>query len=49
MQVRVNQFYTKCFKNMIVAIIPKLPFIDKQLTIDFYKKIGFNFDADYGE
>lgn len=34
---------------MIVAIIPKLPFIDKQLTIDFYKKIGFNFDADYGE
>lgn len=34
---------------MIVAIIPKLPFIDKQQTIDFYQKIGFHLDADYGE
>ncbi|MFC4688247.1 bleomycin resistance protein [Epilithonimonas pallida] len=33
---------------MISQIIPKLPFIDKQNTIDYYKNLGFEFTADYG-
>ena len=32
---------------MISQIIPKLPFIDKQKTIDFYSNLGFEFVADY--
>lgn len=35
---------------MITSIIPKLPFIEKQRTIDFYvNKIGFILGADYGD
>ena len=34
---------------MISAVIPKLPFINKGETIDFYKTIGFQLDADYGQ
>ena len=34
---------------MIQSIIPKLPFIDKQKTIDFYLKLGFKTTSDYGE
>lgn len=33
---------------MITSIIPKLPFIDKQRTIEFYTQLGFQLDADYG-
>lgn len=32
---------------MITSVIPKLPFIDKQQTIDFYMKLGFAVAADY--
>lgn len=35
---------------MITTAIPKLPFIDKQKTIDFYiHQLGFTLIADYGE
>lgn len=35
---------------MITSIIPKLPFIDKEKTIDFYiGQLGFSMMADYGE
>ena len=33
---------------MITSIIPKLPFIDKQRTTEFYTQLGFQLDADYG-
>lgn len=32
---------------MITAVIPKLPFIDKQKTIEFYKHLGFILQSDY--
>jgi len=36
--------------NMIQSAIPKLPFIDKALTIDFYiQQLGFELIADYGD
>jgi hypothetical protein len=34
---------------MITTIIPKLPFIEKQKTIDFYVLLGFRPGADYGD
>lgn len=34
---------------MITTIIPKLPFIDKQKTIDFYAKLGFSVLSDYDD
>lgn len=34
---------------MIAAIIPKLPFIDKDQTLNFYEKLGFVLDSDYGD
>lgn len=34
---------------MITTVIPKLPFIDKQKTIDFYTKLGFSILSDYGD
>lgn len=34
---------------MITSVIPKLPFIDKQKTIDFYTQIGFQLQSDYGD
>jgi uncharacterized glyoxalase superfamily protein PhnB len=35
---------------MITSVIPKLPFIDKQLTIDFYvDQLGFKLRSDYGD
>jgi hypothetical protein len=35
---------------MIASVIPKLPFINKQLTLDFYiGQLGFQLDADYGD
>lgn len=35
---------------MIQSAIPKLPFIDKALTIDFYiQQLGFELIADYGD
>lgn len=33
---------------MISQIIPKLPFIDKQKTIDYYTDLGFEFQSNYG-
>ena len=32
---------------MINTVIPKLPFIEKQKTIDFYVQLGFKLEADY--
>lgn len=32
---------------MINSVIPKLPFIDKQKTLDFYILLGFVLGADY--
>ncbi len=34
---------------MITKVIPKLPFINKEKTLDFYSKIGFTLLADYGD
>ncbi|MFN3850536.1 MAG: bleomycin resistance protein [Spirosomataceae bacterium] len=35
---------------MITSVVPKLPFIDKQKTIDFYvNQLGFTLSSDYGE
>ncbi|MCU0326497.1 MAG: VOC family protein [Spirosomaceae bacterium] len=35
---------------MISSVVPKLPFIDKQKTIDFYVKVlGFTLSSDYGD
>ena len=35
---------------MIKAVIPKLPFIEKQATIDFYvNQLGFELTSDYGD
>lgn len=34
---------------MITKIIPKLPFIDKQKTLDFYQTLGFELVADYDQ
>lgn len=35
---------------MITTVIPKLPFIEKQKTIDFYvNQLGFKLISDYGD
>lgn len=34
---------------MISQIIPKLPFINKQRTIDYYQNLGFELVADHGD
>ncbi len=34
---------------MISLIIPKLPFINKEKTVDYYHKLGFELIADYGD
>src|SRR6218665_1117862 len=34
---------------MITSVIPKLPFIDKTKTVDFYRNVGFDLIADYGD
>lgn len=34
---------------MITTVIPKLPFIDKQKTVDYYTKFGFSLVSDYGD
>lgn len=35
---------------MISRVVPKLPFIDKQQTINFYVNgLGFNLQSDYGD
>jgi hypothetical protein len=34
---------------MITSVIPKLPFIEKKKTIDFYATLGFILGADYGD
>ncbi|SHI33619.1 bleomycin resistance protein [Flavobacterium terrae] len=34
---------------MITAIIPKLPFIHKSKTIEFYEKLGFVLNSDYDD
>lgn len=34
---------------MITSVIPKLPYIVKQQTIDFYVQLGFALQADYGD
>lgn len=34
---------------MITSIIPKLPFIEKQKTIDFYNQLGFTLASDFGD
>jgi len=34
---------------MITKIFPKLPFIDKQKTLDFYMKLGFEFVTDFDQ
>ncbi|HMV08754.1 MAG TPA: VOC family protein [Cyclobacteriaceae bacterium] len=32
---------------MITSVIPKLPYINKQKTADFYKVLGFTITSDY--
>ncbi len=32
---------------MITSLIPKLPFIDKKKTVDFYQLLGFTLTSDY--
>lgn len=34
---------------MIKSVISKLPFIDKQKTIDFYSSLGFRVTSDHGD
>ena len=34
---------------MITSVIPKLPFVEKQKTLDFYLKLGGTLDSDYGD
>lgn len=34
---------------MISLIIPKLPFINKEKTLDYYSKLGFELLADHGD
>lgn len=34
---------------MLTTVIPKLPFIDKQKTINFYAKLGFSMLSDFGD
>lgn len=34
---------------MITSVISKLPFIEKQKTIDFYVLLGFTMRSDYGD
>ena len=34
---------------MISLIIPKLPFINKEKTLDYYQKLGFELVADHGD
>lgn len=35
---------------MITTVIPKLPFIDKQKTLDYYtNQLGFDLMSDYGD
>ncbi|MCG2793218.1 MAG: VOC family protein [Weeksellaceae bacterium] len=34
---------------MISLIIPKLPFINKEKTLDYYSKLGFEMVADYSD
>ena len=34
---------------MISLIIPKLPFINKEKTLEYYSKLGFEMVADYGD
>ncbi|MNK36381.1 Bleomycin resistance protein [compost metagenome] len=34
---------------MISLIIPKLPFINKEKTLDYYQKLGFELVSDYGD
>lgn len=34
---------------MISLVIPKLPFIDKEKTTDYYQKLGFELAADHGD
>lgn len=35
---------------MVTSVIPKLPFIDKQLTLDFYlRQLGCTLISDYGD
>jgi len=34
---------------MISLVIPKLPFIDKEKTLDYYQKLGFELTADHGD
>jgi hypothetical protein len=37
-------------KKMITSAVPKLPFINKQETIDYYvNQLGFTLQSDYGE
>lgn len=34
---------------MISLVIPKIPFINKEKTIEYYSKLGFELVADHGE
>ena len=34
---------------MISLIIPKLPFINREKTLDYYKNLGFELMADHGD
>jgi hypothetical protein len=46
----VNFKSTKRQKSMITSVVPKLPFIDKQRTLNFYvDQLGFVLSADYGD
>lgn len=35
---------------MLTSVVPKLPFIDKKQSLDFYvNQLGFSLDSDYGD
>lgn len=34
---------------MITNAVPKLPFIEKQETVDYYVRLGFSLQSDYGD
>jgi uncharacterized glyoxalase superfamily protein PhnB len=36
-------------KAMITNAVPKLPFIEKQETVDYYVRLGFSLQSDYGD
>ena len=44
-----NRFVENNNLKMITDVIPKLPYINKQQTMDYYSALGGNMCADYGD